>query len=156
MEDSRMNELMESAVSRIRELTDTNTIIGSPIVTPDGITVIPVSRVSFGFATGGTEGGKNVRFTGGNGAGVKVEPVGFFVIKDGNCRMISIAPPPSGTMERIVEIFSTASTGWEKRTNDLSARAARLTGNTLKEGAKCACRNTCRRAESVPAAEPRS
>ena len=54
MEDSRMNELMESAVSRIRELTDTNTIIGSPIVTPDGITVIPVSRVSFGFGTGGT------------------------------------------------------------------------------------------------------
>ena len=104
MEDSRMNELMESAVSRIRELTDTNTIIGSPIVTPDGITVIPVSRVSFGFATGGTEGGRNVRFTSANGAGVKVEPVGFFVIKDGNCRMISIAPPPSGTMERIVEM----------------------------------------------------
>ncbi len=104
MEDNRMNELMESAVSRIRELTDTNTIIGSPIVTPDGITVIPLSRVSFGFATGGTEGGRNVRFTGANGAGVKVEPVGFFVIKDGNCRMISIAPPALTTMDRIVEL----------------------------------------------------
>ena len=104
MEDNRINELMESAVSRIRQLTDTNTIIGTPIETPDGITVIPVSRVSFGFATGGSSGNKKDSFTGANGAGVKVEPIGFFVIKDGNCRMISIAPPPSGTMERIVEL----------------------------------------------------
>ena len=104
MEDNRINELMESTVSRIRQLVDTNTIIGSPIQTPDGITVIPVSRVSFGFATGGASGSKNVSFTGANGAGVKVELIGFFVIKDGNCRMISIAPPPSSTMERIVEL----------------------------------------------------
>ncbi len=105
MEDNPINELMESAVSRIRQLADTNTIIGSPIHTPDGITVIPVSRVSFGFATGGSSGSKSVKFTGANGGGVKVEPIGFFVIKDGNCRMISIAPPPSGTMERFVELI---------------------------------------------------
>ena len=104
MEDNRINELMESAVSRIRELTDTNTIIGTPIHTPDGITVIPVSRVSFGFATGGSSSSRNSGFTGANGAGVKVEPMGFFVIKDGSCRMISVSPPPSGTMERIVEM----------------------------------------------------
>ena len=104
MEDSRMNELMESAVSRIRELTDTNTIIGSPIVTPDGITVIPVSRVSFGFATGGGSGARNNSFTGANGGGVKVEPMGFFVIKDGSCRMVSVSPPASGTLERLVEM----------------------------------------------------
>ena len=104
MEDNRINELMDSTVSRIRQLVDTNTIIGSPIQTPDGITVIPVSRVSFGFATGGSSGSKNVSFTGANGAGVKVEPMGFFVIKDGSCRMISVAPPPSSSMERIVEL----------------------------------------------------
>lgn len=105
MEDNRINELMESTVSRIRDLVDTNTIIGAPIQTPDGITVIPVSRVSFGFATGGANGSKGVSFTGANGAGVKVEPIGFFVIKDGNCRMISIATPPSSSMERIVELI---------------------------------------------------
>ena len=104
MEDNRINELMESTVSRIRQLVDTNTIIGSPIQTPDGITVIPVSRVSFGFATGGSNSSRNSGFTGANGAGVKVEPIGFFVIKDGNCRMISVAPPPSSSMERIVEM----------------------------------------------------
>ena len=104
MEDNRINELMDTTVNKIRQLVDTNTIIGSPINTPDGITVIPVSRVSFGFATGGGSGSKGVSFTGANGGGVKVEPMGFFVIKDGNCRMISVAPPPSNTMERIVEM----------------------------------------------------
>lgn len=104
MEDNRINELMETTVAKIRQLADTNTIIGSPITTPDGITVIPVSRVSFGFATGGGSGSKNVSFTGANGAGVKVDPIGFFVIKDGNCRMINVAPPASNTVERIVEM----------------------------------------------------
>ena len=53
MEDNRFNDLMDTTVEKIRSLVDTNTIIGTPINTPDGITLIPVSRVSFGFATGG-------------------------------------------------------------------------------------------------------
>ncbi len=104
MEANRINELMDTTVEKIRQLADANTIIGAPIQTPDGITVIPVSRVSIGFANGGATGSKGVAFTGGNGGGVKVEPIGFFVIKDGNCRMISIAPPPLTTMDRIVEM----------------------------------------------------
>ncbi len=104
MEDNRINDLMDTTVEKIRSLVDTNTIIGAPINTPDGITVIPVSRVSFGFATGGNSGKRNVSFTGANGGGVKVEPMGFFVIKDGTCRMISVSPPPSNTMERLVEM----------------------------------------------------
>ena len=105
MEDTRFNEVMDATVSKIRELADANTVIGKPILTPDGITVIPISRVSLGFATGGTSGSKGISFTGGNGGGVKVEPIGFFVIKDGNCRMISVAPPPLTTMDRIVEMM---------------------------------------------------
>ena len=104
MEDNRINDLMDTTVAKIRQLTDTNTIIGSPIITPDGITVIPVSRVSFGFATGGGSGKRSARFTGANGGGVKVEPRGFFVIKDGSCRMVSVSPPASGTLERLVEM----------------------------------------------------
>ena len=104
MEDNRINEIMDTTIQKIRQLVDTNTIIGSPINTPDGITVIPVSKVSFGFATGGGSGSKNVSFTGANGGGVKVDPVGFFVIKDGNCRMISVSPPASNTLDRIVEM----------------------------------------------------
>ena len=104
MEENKINELMDTTISKIRQLVDANTIIGNPIVTPDGITVIPVSRVSFGFGTGGTSGSKGVTFTGGNGAGVKVEPIGFFVIKDGACRMMNIAPPAANTVERVVEM----------------------------------------------------
>ena len=99
-----MNELMDATMNKIRQLVDTNTVIGNPITTPDGITVIPVSRVSFGFGTGGTTGSKGVNFTGGNGAGVKVDPVGFFVIKDGACRMINIAPPAGTTIDRVIEM----------------------------------------------------
>ena len=104
MEENRINEIMDTTLGKIRQLVDTNTIIGSPIITPDGITVIPVSKVSFGFATGGASGKKNVSFTGANGGGVKVEPIGFFVIKDGTCRMISVSPPASNSLERIVEM----------------------------------------------------
>ncbi len=104
MEDNRFNDLMDTTVEKIRSLVDTNTIIGTPINTPDGITLIPVSRVSFGFATGGNSGKRSVSFTGANGGGVKVEPMGFFVIKDGTCRMVSVSPPPSNTMERLVEM----------------------------------------------------
>lgn len=105
MEENKMNELMDTTISKIRQLVDTNTIVGQPINTPDGITVIPVSRVTFGFGTGGTTGSKGVSFTGGNGAGVKVEPIGFFVIKDGACRMINVSAPATTTIDRIVEMF---------------------------------------------------
>ena len=104
MEDNRFNDVMDATVSRIRELADANTVIGKPIQTPDGITVIPISRVTLGFGAGGTSGVKGVAFTGGNGGGVKVEPIGFLIIKDGNCRMLSVAPPPLTTMDRIVEM----------------------------------------------------
>ncbi len=105
MEENKINAIMDMTVSKIRQLVDADTIIGKPISTPDGITVIPVSRMSFGIGTGGTTGSKGISFTGGNGAGVKVEPVGFFVIKDGTCRMISVNSSPLSTMDRVVEMM---------------------------------------------------
>ena len=105
MEENKINALMDMTVSKIRQLVDADTIIGKPISTPDGITVIPVSRMSFGIGTGGTTGSKGISFTGGNGAGVKVEPVGFFVINDGTCRMISVSSNPLSTMDRVVEMM---------------------------------------------------
>ena len=95
MEENKINALMDMTVSKIRQLVDADTIIGKPISTPDGITVIPVSRMSFGIGTGGTTGSK----------GIKVEPVGFFVIKDGTCRMISVSSNPLSTMDRVVEMM---------------------------------------------------
>ena len=64
-----------------------------------------VTHFVAGIGTGGTTGSKGISFTGGNGAGVKVEPVGFFVIKDGTCRMISVSSNPLSTMDRVVEMM---------------------------------------------------
>lgn len=106
MDENRISEIMDVTMSKIRQLVDTNTMVGEPIVTPDGITAIPVSRVSFGFGSGGSSDmGKNKSYMGANGAGVKVEPVAFLIIKDGVCRMMNVAPSPTNTAERIVEML---------------------------------------------------
>lgn len=106
MEENRISEIMDVTMSRIKQLVDTNTIIGEAITTPDGIVAIPISRVSFGFGTGGAgNAGKGNSYAGGNGAGVKVEPVGFLIIKDGSCRMINISTAPHNTADRIIEML---------------------------------------------------
>lgn len=94
-----LNDLMDTTMDKIRDMVDSNTIIGEPITTPDGVTVIPVSRVSFGFGAGGGDYGKTdtSHFGGGAGAGVKVDPVAFLVIKDGLTRVM---PWPSLRQQR--------------------------------------------------------
>ena len=72
---SNIQENMETAMSKIKDMIDVNTIIGNPITTPDGTTLIPVSKVAFGFGSGGTDG-NNMRFGAGVGAGVVGASVG--------------------------------------------------------------------------------
>ncbi len=106
MEENRIGELMDVTMTRIKQLVDTNTMVGEPIITPDGITAIPISRVSFGFGTGGSgDVGKGKSYVGGSGAGVRVEPVGFLIIKDGVCRMINVSSAPTNTVERVIEML---------------------------------------------------
>jgi len=96
--------LMKTAMESIKEMVDVNTVVGDPVDTPDGSVIIPVSRVSFGFAAGGTdfenrngrkgsgngqEGGE-IPFGGGSGAGVSVQPVGFLVVGQGTVRLLSV------------------------------------------------------------------
>ena len=106
MEKNPIGDIMDVSMTRIRELVDVNTVVGDPITTPDGITIIPVSKVTFGFGSGGSEfPAKDKNGIGGGGAaGVKLEPIGFLTIRDGNIRMLNIAPPASGTVDRIVEM----------------------------------------------------
>ena len=95
-EKNSVSELMETTMTKIREMVDSNSVIGEPITTPDGVTLIPVSRVSLGFGSGGgTYGQTSERFGGGGGAGVKIDPVAFLVIKDGQTtvdRVLEMAP----------------------------------------------------------------
>lgn len=101
-----LSDLMESTMAKIREMVDANSIIGEPITTPDGVTVIPVSRVSFGFGTGGSDYGKTTdKFSGAGAAGVKIEPVSFLIVKAGTTRVVPIATPASGAAARLMDML---------------------------------------------------
>jgi len=107
MEQSKISEVMGITMGKIKEMVDVNTIIGDPVTTPDGITIIPVSKVSFGFASGGSDLKSNEitlssGFAGGSGAGIKIDPVGFLVVKEGNVRMLSMTSPANSTVDRLV------------------------------------------------------
>lgn len=98
--DMPMKQMIESALSKIREVVDVNTVIGEPIILPGDVSIIPFSKVSVGFASGGTEfAGKNPRadgranFAGGNGAGVSMTPLGFIVAEKGIVRVIELGNP---------------------------------------------------------------
>lgn len=101
-----LNDLMRSTMEKIHEMVDTNTIVGQPITTPDGVTLIPISKVSFGFGSGGADYGKvqPKDFGGAAGAGVKIDPVAFLVIKEGTTRVLPVAVPASTTLDRVVEM----------------------------------------------------
>ena len=100
--------MLQETISKIREMVDTNNVIGEPIVVGD-VTIIPVSKVSVGFGGGGSDFTsktpvKTEPFGGGVGGGVKVTPICFLVVKDGNVRMMPVATPANTTADRIVEM----------------------------------------------------
>jgi len=98
---------METTMQKVKEMIDANTIIGEAITTPEGVTLIPVSKVSFGLAGGGTDFAKKQEpkdgFGGGIGAGVKVEPVAFIIARSDSVRLLHISPPATTTVDRIIE-----------------------------------------------------
>jgi sporulation protein YtfJ len=108
MEKTPIAELLDATMLKIREMIDANTIVGEPIITADGITLIPVSKVTLGFAGGGTDFSKKQEpqksgFGGGIGAGVKIEPVAFIVAIGGNVKLLHITPPAESTLDRLIE-----------------------------------------------------
>ena len=103
--------MLQETISKIREMVDVNNVIGEPITTPDGVTIIPVSKVSVGFGGGGSDfvSKKNPTaqdnpYGGGVGGGVKVTPICFLIVKDGNVRMMPVAVAANTTADRIVEM----------------------------------------------------
>lgn len=97
--------VMGVSMEKIREMVDVNTIIGDPITAANGTTIIPVSKVSFGFASGGSDLPTQAaeKFAGGAGAGVTVKPQAFIVIKaDGNVELMELGTK-SSPVEGIVD-----------------------------------------------------
>lgn len=100
-----ISTLIETSMGKLREMVDANAIVGEPITTPDGVTLIPISRLSYGFGCGGGDYGKQSTNTGaGCGGGVHVEPMAFLVVKDGVTRMLPVAAPAVNTVDRVIEL----------------------------------------------------
>ena len=89
-----IGSLMDATMEKIKEMIDVNTIIGEPITSPDGTLIIPVSKVSYGFAAGGsdlpTKKENKDCFGGGSGAGVTIQPVAFLTVYQGDVRLVSV------------------------------------------------------------------
>ena len=104
--DKKVQELMGVSIDKIREMVDVSTVIGEPMTLADGTTLIPVSRVSYGFATGGSDlptKGTQELFGGGGGAGINIIPIAFLVVSDGNVRVLPMVASPD-TFNQVVNM----------------------------------------------------
>ena len=128
-----ISDLMRATMEQIRAVADANTIIGAPIQA-EGVTLIPVSRLSLGVAGGGTEfstkkqapGGDN-GFGGGSGASAKLEPVAFLVVRGESVKLLPVAPPPATTVDRVIETVPEVVdkvTGFIEKQQEKKAQAA--------------------------------
>ncbi len=100
-----IGSLMDTTMNKIKEMVDVNTIVGEPIISPDGTLIIPVSKVSYGFAAGGsdlpTKKENKDCFGGGSGAGVTIQPVAFLAVYKGDVKLIPV-DKFEGTPDRLV------------------------------------------------------
>lgn len=114
MQQHPIDNMMQTTMENIRGMVDVNTVVGSPVTGTKGTTIIPISKVSFGFIAGGGEyaaedsksraiPSDTFPFAGGTGAGVSVQPVGFLVVGDGTVKMLPAQT--NGAMERVVELL---------------------------------------------------
>lgn len=115
---------MGITMEKIKEMVDINSIIGDPITLDDGTTIIPISKVSYGFASGGSDllskSDKSL-FGGGAGAGISIKPEGFLVISNGNAKMVSVnsgSDPVSSAINAIPDVFNKVSDIVKKKKSD--------------------------------------
>ena len=104
----KLPNMLEGTMEKIRSMVDSNSVVGEPIVSGD-VTLIPISKISIGFGGGGSDfnskhPNQEQPFGGGMGAGVKVTPIAFLVIKGDSVRMLPVASAPSTTADRLVEM----------------------------------------------------
>ena len=109
MSENKINDFISTAMGGIRDMIDVNTIVGTPVTTPDGTTIIPISKVCFGFASGGSDFGKQPekqKFGGGSGAGVSITPVAFLSVSADGVRVIPVEQEESGIDKAIQSVPS--------------------------------------------------
>ncbi|MGM9616884.1 GerW family sporulation protein [Butyricicoccus sp.] len=134
MAEHGVNGLMAETMEKIRSMVDVNTIIGDPIVTHDGTTLIPISKVTFGFGSGGSDFKPRnssdtapLCFGGGGGAGVSISPVAFLIVSEGNARILPVNMPADNSTDRLIEMIPDAVNGIQ---NFVSNRRGKKTEET--------------------------
>ena len=144
MSEHPIESLMMTAMTSIQDMVDVNTIIGEPIETTNGITIIPISKVSFGFAAGGSEfSGETIKeynrkdkdeeieyklpFGGGAGAGVSINPVAFIVVQEDTVKLMPV--DHSSCLEKILDYVT-----------DLMQRMSNMFNKTMKQNEECSKR----------------
>ena len=103
---NKVEGLMGVSVEKIRELVDAKTVVGTHIALGDGLTIIPVSKVSYGFASGGSDLPTKTTgdlFGGGAGAGINIIPVAFLTVKDGEINLLPVVAKPD-TADRLISM----------------------------------------------------
>lgn len=104
MKEQSASGLLGTAIEKIRDLVDVSTIIGDPIPVGEGVSIIPVSKVTYGFASGGSDFPSKTNaelFGGGGGAGITINPVAFLVINNGEVTIKHIVSGDNSA-ERII------------------------------------------------------
>lgn len=121
--DTKVKDLIASSIGKIHELSDADTIIGDPIKIDDNITIIPVSKISYGFAAGGSDlPSKNDKelFGGGSGAGMSIQPLAFIVVANGEVKLLELgsgSSPANAIVSAVPELFTKIQTMFSKKKN---------------------------------------
>lgn len=144
MSEHPIESLMMTAMTSIQDMVDVNTIIGEPIETTNGITIIPISKVCFGFAAGGSEfSGETIKeynrkdkdeeieyklpFGGGAGAGVSINPVAFIVVQEDTVKLMPV--DHSSCLDKILDYVP-----------DLMQKMSNMFNKTMKQNEECSKR----------------
>lgn len=113
MAETKISDVIATSLENLRSMVDANTVIGNPINTESGTTIIPISKISMGFASGGLDyngkeqtAAKQQNFGGGGGTGLSITPVGFLTVdKNGAVDMINVGQTTSGAIDQIGDLL---------------------------------------------------
>lgn len=151
--ENKMQEMIKASLESIRAMVDANTVVGTPIETPSGTTIIPISKISVGYASGGTdstskkEGGGKILFAGGGGTGLSVQPVCFIAVDAaGDTQVLPLGG--NGEADSIEKLASLI-----ERTPDIIARIKALFPKSRKAKDEAAEKVAKEAAEAVAAAK---
>ncbi len=126
MSNHPIEGLMNEAMEHIRQMVDVNTIVGTPVTTADGTTIIPISKVAFGFGAGGSEFNTkqaekpddNAMFGGGSGGGVSINPVAFLVVNSEQIKLLPISSS-STTVDKLIDLVPDLINKFNKFANEM-------------------------------------